>query len=73
MLGFLSFYFLVLIVLLLLCFLSHTELTRFGNEMMLCKTNDQDLIKVWSYTILVFILSSTFYIRSRIEITVKCF
>lgn len=26
--------------------LSHTELARFGYEMMLCKANDQDLIKV---------------------------
>lgn len=29
------------------CVFSLTELTRFGNEMMLCKANDQDLIKVW--------------------------
>lgn len=53
--------------------LSHTELTRFGYEMMLCKANDQDLIKVWSSTMLIFILSSAVYVRSRIEITGKCF
>ncbi len=53
--------------------LSHTELARFGYEMMLCKANDQDLIKVWRYTMLIFILSSAFYVKSRIEITLKCF
>lgn len=51
------------------CAFTLTELTRFGNEMMLCKANDQDLIKVWSYMILSFI----FYVRSRIEVTEKCF
>lgn len=56
------------------CTFSLTELTRFGNEMMLCKANDQDLIKVWSYMMLSFILSSTFDVKSRIQINVfwKC-